>query len=97
MMDVIKLGTRVERVAAGIRAAQTGPSLSIDLHLPEQGLSQLNTTIVAPLDHSIILVRLLNSAYYATRLSEVSLDAISGHQFPVGGQALTERRLAGAV
>jgi hypothetical protein len=86
-------------VEAGIWAALTGPRLSIDLHLLEQGLSQLNTTIAIPLDHSIIFVRFLNCAYYAARLSEVAqtLDSISGVEFLIDCSGFGKPRSLGAI
>jgi hypothetical protein len=56
-------------------------------------------TGIIPLDDRVILVRLLNSTEFCTRLSEVAqtLDAISGIQVLVVCRWLGEAGLLGAV
>ena len=56
-------------------------------------------TGVIPFDNCVILVRLLNSTEFSTRLSEVAqtLDAISGMQVLVVCRWLGEAWLLGAV
>ena len=57
-----------------------------------------HTTGIIPFDDRVILVRLLNSTEFSTRLSEVAqtLDAISGIQVPVVCRWLGEAWLLGA-
>jgi len=69
------------------------------LNLLERRLVDSHATVIIPLDHRVIFVRLLNCAEFSSRLSEVpqTLDAIPGIQFLIGGRGLGERWLLGTV
>jgi len=73
------------------------PCRTLDLLEPQ--LSKSHTTVIFPLDDSVIFVSLLNCAEFSSRLSEVAqaLDAISGIQFLVAGSGLGEPWLLSSV
>jgi len=69
------------------------------LDLLQRQLVESHTAVIIPFNDRVIVVSLLNSADFSSRLSEVAqtLNAISGIQFLVGGSGFGERWLLGAV
>src|ERR1700687_454613 len=69
------------------------------LNFLEPRLAESHTTVIIPFDDGVIFVRLLHSAEFSSRLSEVAqtFDAISGGQFLVGGSGLGKRWLPGTL
>jgi hypothetical protein len=71
----------------------------LSLNFLKPRLAQSHTTIVIPLDDSILFVGSLNCYEFSSGLSKIgqTLDAITGIQYRVGPRGLDERWPLGSV